>query len=59
MINQTPTSPSGPAPTSSASEAEFAEDQYFDALVAGDVLLCERDGRWRLASAQGTRIVAR
>ena len=37
MFNQTGTSTSGPLPTSSASEAEFAEDQYFDALVAGDV----------------------
>ncbi len=37
MFSQTGTSTSGPLPTSSASEAEFAEDQYFDALVAGDV----------------------
>ena len=37
MFGQTGTSTSGPLPTSSVSGAEFAEDQYFDALVAGDV----------------------
>ena len=37
MFSQTGTSTSGPLPTSSVSGAEFAEDQYFDALVAGDV----------------------
>ena len=37
VFSQTGTSTSGPLPTSSVSGAEFAEDQYFDALVAGDV----------------------
>jgi ketosteroid isomerase-like protein len=37
MIGQTRTSTSGPLPMSSASEAESAEDQYFEALLASDV----------------------
>jgi Domain of unknown function (DUF4440) len=37
VFGQTGTSTSDPLATSSASGAEFAEDQYFDALVAGDV----------------------
>ena len=37
MINQRGTSTSGPPPMSSASGAELAEDEYFEALVAGDI----------------------
>jgi ketosteroid isomerase-like protein len=37
MMKQSATSPSSPSPASSATEAELAEDQFFHALVAGDV----------------------
>ena len=36
-MNQPDTSPSSRSPAPSTSEAEFAEDQFFDGLVAGDV----------------------
>jgi hypothetical protein len=37
MMKQPGTPASDPSPMSSASEAELAEDQYFEAPIAGDI----------------------